>query len=353
MQCPRCQGELPDDARFCGICGHRFGAPLSGSADAPSAAAPVPPEAVTQTHAGALAPGVMTAPGASQQIAPVRDTIEEALTRDQDVSEPPPASTPMSGSAPTAQERPVSKGQQAFEFHPQDLAKALGRAALTEGVPEPQAAPQDVNAYYAAGEQAGITRKGLEDALHRTSVERLGGPALEAMRGPLTHELQPIKPSGGKLAMVAAGVVVGVVLVAVGLWSGSGPDADAPAGPPSASGVADGSAPAPVKQGKMDQTALMAAWQQVVAKAQGCHNKARKKNPKLGGRLVFDVEWAEDGAFARLEVKEDTVKDAPMLACVTQHMRAAPWPKPQGGVFAAEFPLTFQVTERARKPRKK
>ncbi len=45
MHCPACSTELPDDARFCGACGHRFASAPSQSSTAPSAATAMEPRA--------------------------------------------------------------------------------------------------------------------------------------------------------------------------------------------------------------------------------------------------------------------------------------------------------------------
>jgi hypothetical protein len=355
MQCPRCQAQLPDDARFCGMCGNRFGAaaPAPGGRDAEfqslESMKSQPAKTMVETPIRFFQENTGTTDRVRAE--ELRKIAEQAMR----LSVPPPSATPSpqpAASAAPAAPAPAGAAPAkpaAFEFRPEDLRTALERAALQEGQTVPDTQPSDVTHFYKLGEAAGISRKTLGDALHRASAERAG----VRVDAPLTMELQPIQPSRKKVALVAAGVAAGLVLVVLGVMRGEEPQAvvtavaePVPVAPPVA--AADAGAPAAKrKQGTLDTAALTRVWEDVTRKAEQCHEAARKKNPKLGGRLVFDVEFAEDGTFSRLEVKEDGVKDAGLLGCVQGHMKAATWPHPQGGVFAAEFPLTFQVTEQA------
>ena len=67
------------------------------------------------------------------------------------------------------------------------------------------------------------------------------------------------------------------------------------------------------KAGQLDSKLIGPAIAGVADKARGCHEAARKANPKVAGKMVFDVELEEDGTFSKLDVKTDTVGDARMV----------------------------------------
>ncbi|MEW5853464.1 MAG: AgmX/PglI C-terminal domain-containing protein [Myxococcota bacterium] len=396
MQCPRCQTELPAAAKFCGVCGHKFQVQVTG--DAKSKVAREEPDAsirffqdtTSQTDLDrnralrdlaekhmATTPSPQPAATASPSVdlgqavaAPsepgpaVASAAPAPSSPEPTVGTPPAVVPPAPVSAPTSPEPSVDPvTRQPFQFQPQELARALGRAASGEHKPPPNASPDDVGAFYKAGEAAGISRKTLEDALHQVAVERVKRQQAPAQRTrtieagiPEPGEFEPIQPSGKKVAMIAGGVVLAIVGAVFALSGGeekpvtpaevaqpkpaATPDAPAAAAP-----AAEGENKAKRKPGTLDTKLIGPAIAAVGEKSRTCHEAARKQNPKLEGKLVLDVELEEDGTFSKLAVKEDGLKDAAMVECVKQQVRAHAWPKPTGGFFAMEFPLLFQLAE--------
>ncbi len=270
-------------------------------------------------------------------------------------SAPPPAATPSPTPKVEKNVDPVTR--QPFEFTKKDLAKALALAAKQEGKPVPDAEPSDVTAYYKAGADAGFARKTLEKALHDAALERMEHkPAAPAgMDAPLTSEFEPIRPSGKKIAAIGGAVAL-VLVGGIALLSMGGDEAPKEGATPAGDGkpAADGDKPATPagtdkprrKAGQLDSKLIGPAIAGVADKARGCHEAARKANPKVAGKMVFDVELEEDGTFSKLDVKQDTVGDARMVECVKNEVKTYAWPKPQGGFFAMEFPLGFDVAEK-------
>lgn len=365
MQCPKCTSQLPDDARFCGMCGTKFdkaaeatpsepfGDPQTGPSkpvrffDDTTSKTDVAKNATLKEIAD-LAMAGAPIPGSGSQ-APVPTVSAAAL---------PAVTSPPAAAAPAREKNVDPVTRQPFEFRKEDLAKALSRAAKAAGKPAPDVDPADLTAFYKAGEKAGIPRKGMEDALHKAALERMDTrpPGTDA---PLTSELESIKPSGQKyvLAGVAVLGIIIIVAVASSLMGGDGDkaaaDAASSSGAPAASG---GEAPKPAGDhpkrhaGEMDKKAIAPAIEAVAEKARACHEAARKANPKVAGRVLFDVELEEDGTFSKLAVKEDSVGDARMVECVKREVQAYAWPRPKGGFFAMEFPLSFEVAEQGKAP---
>lgn len=121
MQCPACALQLPDDARFCGGCGHRF--------------EPLPANPPTAAERGA-------------------------------------AQTPARG----ATEAPR------FELVPEDFARALERACAKAGIAVPRGEPPtDHESLFRGAEAAGLTKLDVEKALHLVSLEKLPVSARKAM----------------------------------------------------------------------------------------------------------------------------------------------------------------------------
>jgi hypothetical protein len=233
----------------------------------------------------------------------------------------------------------------------------LAQAAFEQGVSPPLEPPADLEGFYAAGEKLGVTRKALELALHQVALERLKppAPAHPAMTAPTTMELLPIQPSKTKILVVTASVVAVLVLGGILLLKGDGAAPGQPGVEGASSGgaaVAPGEEKPKRKIGQLDPKKIQAAIAAVGEKARPCHEAARKKQPKLAGHMVLDMEVEEDGTITRLEVKEDSLKDAVMVECVKSHVKAFEWPRPQGGYLGMEFPLHFQVAVDKGEPKK-
>ncbi|MBI5498197.1 MAG: AgmX/PglI C-terminal domain-containing protein [Deltaproteobacteria bacterium] len=349
MLCTRCQAQLPDDARFCGMCGLKFDAPgvVSANQEFGIPQTGAKPIQYFQETTG------KTDAARSEQL---REVAEKAMA-----STPPPGQPAASEPAPAD----ATAARPSFQFKAEDLARALSRAAKQESKPAPDVEPADLDAYYKAGEAAGITRTTLEESLHKVSVKRVETRPGMLAEGdaPLTTELQSIEPPGKKIAIIGGAVVGLLVVVGIGysVLGGGGPpevpaaapatgDTAAAAAPPTGDKPAQATPPAAGdkprrKAGILDEKAIRPALEGVAVKARACHEVARKTHPKVAGVVKFDVEIEEDGTFSKLDVKQDTLGDPRMLECVKNEVRNYPWPRPKGGFFAMEFPLGFEVAE--------
>lgn len=155
MKCPSCATELPDDARFCGGCGHRFSSAASSSSTAEAPAA-------------------------------------------------------VSGRIPT----PPRDLPQRFDLVPEDFARALERACAKAQLPLPPGmSPVDHASLFQAAEAAGITKVDVEKALHLVSLEKLPASARKAMGVVLEDDV----PAQGRSLWLPLVVAINAVALLVGV----------------------------------------------------------------------------------------------------------------------------------------
>jgi hypothetical protein len=282
VQCPQCSTELPDDARFCGACGHRFDA----------------------APAGAASP-------AAEPSAPA-----------------PPAAEPAAAAPAEAKE----EGGQSFDLLPEDFERAFTRACDKAGIEPPAVeTPRDHATLFAAAEAAGLEKLDVEKALHRISIEKLPASARRAMGVVLEDEVEPQgRPTWLPLVI---GINVVALLIALAAWVLYDP---APERPP---------VELKPQKGEIDMSALETALDAYAEAAEGCYKAALEKNDKLAGDVTVTLRIGLDGKVDNPQVTKDDLKDNGALSCMVDAAKAQSFPAAQKAPVDVDVPLMFSAKE--------
>ncbi|MDJ0765057.1 MAG: AgmX/PglI C-terminal domain-containing protein [Myxococcota bacterium] len=78
------------------------------------------------------------------------------------------------------------------------------------------------------------------------------------------------------------------------------------------------------------------------AQVKTCYERRLKTNSFLEGKLDLNIQVMSSGKVTGVSVNDDTVRDAEMLACVKQVIRAWQFPKPEGGRVVIAKTFTFK-----------
>ena len=88
---------------------------------------------------------------------------------------------------------------------------------------------------------------------------------------------------------------------------------------------------------------LAAALRERARAAKACYDKALKKNPTLGGRLVVGLQLADDGQVCASRLVKDTLDDPEVVSCVQSLFVGQRFPAPEGGCVNVALPLVFAI----------
>lgn len=105
------------------------------------------------------------------------------------------------------------------------------------------------------------------------------------------------------------------------------------------------------EQGALDLNAVNAIFSKSASKLRSCFDKGRRRLPYLGGETRFKVLVDAAGAAKAAYMTESTLGDRETEACMLDVLRAASWPKPEGGKEGyAESGLVFDPSDEEREP---
>jgi len=112
-----------------------------------------------------------------------------------------------------------------------------------------------------------------------------------------------------------------------------------PAKAPEAAPSPEPSAKAPTKPklnmsqelGEIDQKKADAAVKAAQASVMRCQAQGHKRLDFISGEVKFFVRLGPDGAVKWAYLEESSLGDRETEKCILQSLRAAPWPKPEGG----------------------
>ena len=82
-----------------------------------------------------------------------------------------------------------------------------------------------------------------------------------------------------------------------------------------------------------------------LARFRFCYEKQLASNPNLGGKISVYFTIAPTGSVAKATVRETSMNDATVEACVLKVMRSLKFPKPKGGgIVVVTYPFVFAAT---------
>ncbi len=102
--------------------------------------------------------------------------------------------------------------------------------------------------------------------------------------------------------------------------------------------------------GALDEGKVKQAFSKAAGPMTSCMEKARERVPFLAGEARFALRIMKTGAVRWAYVKESTLGDREVEACMLDALKALSWPKPQGGEGLAESPFTFDPNPDERQP---
>jgi len=83
--------------------------------------------------------------------------------------------------------------------------------------------------------------------------------------------------------------------------------------------------------GSIDKKAVNRYMNSHFAEVKACYEHQLKKNSFLEGKLDLNIDVSVGGKVTGITINKDTVRSAPMLACVRRTIRRWKFPKPTGG----------------------
>ncbi len=102
--------------------------------------------------------------------------------------------------------------------------------------------------------------------------------------------------------------------------------------------------------GALDDTRVKQTFEHLSGRLTGCFSKGAQRIAYLAGDVRFVVRVARDGAARWVFVKDSTLGDRETELCMVGALKAASWPRPQGGEGLAENSFSFDPGGEERPP---
>jgi hypothetical protein len=102
--------------------------------------------------------------------------------------------------------------------------------------------------------------------------------------------------------------------------------------------------------GALDDTKVKQTFEHLSVRLTGCFSKGAQRIAYLAGDVRFVVRVAKDGSARWVYVKDSTLGDRETELCMVSALKAASWPKPQGGEGLAENSFSFDPGGEERAP---
>jgi len=99
---------------------------------------------------------------------------------------------------------------------------------------------------------------------------------------------------------------------------------------------------APAVDGELDPNVVAKEVRRRLGAVKGCYEKALKRNPSLGGKIVLYWTITAAGTVADVDVEADTLGDPEVTSCITKFVQRWRFPRPSGGSVDVSFPFVFQ-----------
>jgi hypothetical protein len=102
--------------------------------------------------------------------------------------------------------------------------------------------------------------------------------------------------------------------------------------------------------GALDETRVKQTFEHLSGRLSGCYATGQQRIAYLAGDVRFVVRVAKDGSARLAYTKDSTLGDRETEVCMLGVLRAASWPRPQGGEGIAENSFTFEPGSEERPP---
>jgi TonB family protein len=175
-----------------------------------------------------------------------------------------------------------------------------------------------------------LLRDGSVDRLQEQAMRDVGGLAVAQEGRPLP--LGGGAPGGGRIADV--GALQGRTQISAADVGGRGAERRVPVVRPEAPALDE-----PVAG--FDAQQLARTIRARLAEVRACYERALKRRPDIGGRLVLRFTLTPAGTVASVEVDEDTLGDPDVTACVRNAVASWRFTAPPRRVEVT-FPFVFQ-----------
>jgi hypothetical protein len=103
--------------------------------------------------------------------------------------------------------------------------------------------------------------------------------------------------------------------------------------------------PAAVESGSADPVALAAEIRRRLSAIRACYERALRRSPRLGGKLVLRFTIAAAGTVTAVDFDEDTIQDGELSRCLRELALRWRFPPPQAAPVEITFPFVFQPLE--------
>jgi TonB family protein len=233
----------------------------------------------------------------------------------------PPAPAPVAPAAPTVRPAPVAaRPRLSVEEQKRRLVAEVGRKGLL----------QVITALGERGAVRDLLREGSVDRLQEEAMRDLGGLAVAQEGRPLP--LGAGAAGGGRVADVRG--LQGQTRISAADVGGRGAERRVPLVRPEPPALDEPLA-------GFDAQQLARTIRGHLAEVRACYERALKRRPDIGGRLVLRFSLTPAGTVSSVEVDEDTLGDPEVTACVRNAVAAWRFAAPPRKVEVT-FPFVFQ-----------
>ncbi|MBN2575129.1 MAG: AgmX/PglI C-terminal domain-containing protein [Deltaproteobacteria bacterium] len=102
---------------------------------------------------------------------------------------------------------------------------------------------------------------------------------------------------------------------------------------------------APAVDGELDPSLVSKEVRTRIGAIKACYERALKRNPNLSGKIKVRWTITAAGTVSVVEIDEDTMGDAEVVACIKGLVRRWRFPAPSGGSVEVVYPFVFQSSQ--------
>ena len=102
---------------------------------------------------------------------------------------------------------------------------------------------------------------------------------------------------------------------------------------------------APDIDGELDLSVVSRQVRARMSAIRLCYERALKRNPSLGGKLVLFWTITQAGTVSGIEVEQDTLRDSQVTSCIKGLVARWRFPKPSAGSVDVAYPFVFAASK--------